>query len=101
MIFVSLAFVMRNSSINFNVSVKQPNSTLYIEGIGFVSLQRFTFRQSPLADRYPTEIFGNGSFFAYIIEETRLVPFLILPISPASSPRQSRPLKTSTLISNV
>ncbi|WP_242225930.1 hypothetical protein [Bacillus cereus group sp. BfR-BA-01358] len=65
-IFVSLAFVMRNSSINFNVSVKQPNSTLYIEGIGFVSLRRFTFRQSPPSDRHPTEIFGSGSFFAYI-----------------------------------
>lgn len=55
--FVSLTLVIRSPSITFNVNVKRSVLPLYIEEIGFGSLHRFTFRQSPPSDRYPTEIF--------------------------------------------
>lgn len=65
--------VHRSPPINFNVNVKRPIFPLYIVGNEFVSLQRFTFRQSPTMDRRPIGTFGIGSFFVHIIEETRFL----------------------------
>ncbi len=68
----------------FDVSVKCFISTPYIEGKGFRSLHRFTFRQSPPSGKHPIGTFGKGVISsAHILEEIRLVAFLILPILSA------------------